>query len=72
MKVKKILENRKRHKFNFKIISKSFDIFDLLKFINKNNLGFAIVNFKNIKKIITDGDIRRYLCKNKKSRAGKY
>ena len=67
MKVKNILENRKRHKFNFKIISKSFDIFDLLKFINKNNLGFAIVNFKNIKKIITDGDIRRYLCKNKKN-----
>ena len=49
------------------ISSKKDDVLviNILKIINKNTLGFAIIKIKEKYKILTDGDFRRNVIKEK-------
>tara|TARA_B100001123_G_C15292026_1_gene1017796 strand:- start:357 stop:1343 length:987 start_codon:yes stop_codon:yes gene_type:complete len=63
MQIKSYLSNNKRKKFL--ISSKKDDVLviNILKIINKNTLGFAIIKIKEKYKILTDGDFRRNVIK---------
>ncbi len=65
MQIKSFLSNNKRKKFL--ISSKKDDVLviNILKIINKNTLGFAIIKIKEKYKILTDGDFRRNVIKEK-------
>ena len=62
MIIKEFLKKKKRANFIFDNTKKKLRIIDIIKIINKNKLGFVILKEKNYK-IITDGDIRRFICK---------
>ena len=66
MKISKFIKNLKRNSFILDISNKQLKLIDILEKINSNKLGFLILkeDSKNFK-IVTDGDIRRFLCKKK-------
>ena len=60
MIIKKLVKNKNKSNFILNKINK-LKIIDIVKLINKNKLGFIILNSIKLR-IITDGDIRRYIA----------
>ena len=64
MQIKSYLNNNKRKKFLVASNKNNISLLNILKVINQNALGFAVIKVKNQYKILTDGDFRRCIIKD--------
>ena len=65
MQIKSYLTNNKRKNFLISSNKDDLPIMRILKLINTNSLGFAILKINKKYKILTDGDFRRGIIREK-------
>ena len=66
MQIKSYLHKNKRSKFLISSEKDNISVIKILKVINANTLGFAVLKIGAKYKILTDGDFRRSIIKDKK------